>query len=121
MANLSLLFTATLQDAETSALVTWKWELSDPLHFQFRRPDNGERVRFVPDYRYSCSGHPWNTTVYLGRDWRKRKDAKEIEGLLLSGFFVLGDPELPPPRARRKDRVAEAKSELKVLLERMGK
>jgi len=117
MPNYSLLFAASLQDAQDSALVDWKWEISDHLHSEFRRPDNNERVRFVFDRPDGLSNLRWNTKVYLGRNWRSRADITNIETLIRERFFTIEDPDLPPPRRRRKDRLETLKSELRGFLE----
>lgn len=112
----ALLFAATLQDATDSAVTDWKWEYSDQLHFEFRRPDSGERVRFVVDQPHVMDGLRWNTTVYLGRNWNRRRDTKEIVGHLRTRFFLLGEPDLPPPRRRQKPRLEVLREELRNLL-----
>lgn len=117
MPNCSLIFARTLQDAEDSALIDWKWERSDELHSEFRRPDSNERARFVPDGPQSLQNLRWNTKVYLGRDWNKRNDVAHIGTLISEGFFVETDPELPPPRIRvRRD---DALSEIRRTLARL--
>lgn len=102
MPNYSLIFAHTLQDAHDSALLDWHWNHVDELHSEFRRPDTGERARFVQDLPHTLQGLRWNTRVYLGRNWKKRSDASQIMGYLDSGFFLGVDPELPPPRPRSK-------------------
>jgi|HubBroStandDraft_3_1064219.scaffolds.fasta_scaffold00924_9 hypothetical protein len=116
MPNFSLLFAGSLQDAEDSALADWRWEIFDHLHFEFRRPDSGERVRFVQDRRDTLDNLRWNTRIYLGRNWKRRQDAMIVENLVLERFFVLGDPTLPPPRKRRTDRLEVLKTELRGFL-----
>lgn len=109
MPNYSLLFARTLQDATDSALIDWQWETYNELRNQFRRPDNGEMVRWVSDVPSGLNDLRYNTRVYLGRNWDKRRDTDQIRTLCIpatpeaqgSGFFVVCDPELPPPRSRR--------------------
>lgn len=100
MTYYALLFARTLDDADNSAMLDWHWERSGELRPEWRRPDTGERVRWVPDSAGSISGLRWNTRTYLGRDWQRRNDAPQIQHMLDGGFFVVGDPELPPPRRR---------------------
>lgn len=101
--NYSLLFARTLQDADDSALLDWKWDkVGDLGHDEYRRPDNGERVRFAPDNIHSLQNLRWATRVYLGRDWLKRNDSHQIKAFIGDGFFKEVDPELPPPRVRAK-------------------
>lgn len=124
MPNYSLLFARTLQHATDSALVDWQWEPYNELRNQFRRPDNGEMVRWVPDVPSALGGLRFNTRIYLGREWRARRDSGRIMSLSRpvtpeeqgSGFFVVCDPQLPPPRPR-KSRDEERLSELKRLLD----
>lgn len=109
MPNYSLLFARTLQDATDSALIDWQWQPYNELRNQFCRPDNGEMVRWVPDVPSALDGLRFNTRIYLGRDWDKRRDADRVRTLSIpatpeeqgSGFFVVCDPQLPPPRPRR--------------------
>ncbi len=111
-----LLIAGTLQDAHDSA-AAWGWHTGDPLHFEFIRPDTGERVRFahVGSYYPVHTG----TKVYLGFNLNRRPDIKAITQLLLSGLWKLGDEKLPPVRARRKDRIEGLRSELRDMLERL--
>lgn len=113
MPNFSLLFAADLQDAEDAARL-WRWEQSDPLHFEFRRPDNMERVRFVQVGR--LQNFRWRTKVYLSPNAQRRRDISAIVDLIMDRFFELGDPHLPPPRERRGRREERLKSELRELL-----
>ncbi len=104
MPNFSLIFARDLQFADDSALLDWHWERYDELHSEFRRPDNNERARFVPDGPQSLQNLRWNTKVYLGRGWERRADAHSIRRLIGDGFFVETDPNLPPPRRRTMSR-----------------
>lgn len=114
MPNYSLLVARTLQDAENSATIDWKWEYHDQLHFAFRRPDNGEIVRFVADRSgETLRGLRWNTKLYLGYQWQARRDANIIRDLLREGFFTEEDPQLARPRQRRKDRGEQLLGELR--------
>lgn len=121
MPNYSLLFARTLQDADNSALIDWKWDkIGDLGHDEYRRPDTGERVRFVLDnHGRSLQGLRWNTRIYLGYDWQKRTDAEHIRLLVSEGFFNEVDPELPPPRMRTKR--DDALTEIKRSLDRLEK
>lgn len=122
MPNYSLIFARSLQHADDSAIIDWHWQRSDELHSEYRRPDTGERARFVPDLPGTLQGLRFNTRVYLGRDWGKRNDAVQIRELTTpatpecggSGFFVVMDPELPPPRirTRRDDALSEVRKTL---------
>lgn len=124
MPNFSLLFAHTPEIADHSCR-TWQWDkVGDLGHHEYRRPDTGERVRFVLDSDgHGLNGLRWNTRVYLSGgldagDWRRRRDASHIMGMLDAGFFVEADPVLPPPRSRRsKD--ADALSEIKRNLARL--
>lgn len=123
--TVALLFARTQQDADDSALIDWKWYKTDELHTEYRRPDNNERVRFVPDGPDSLQNLRWNTKVYLGRDWYKRADAYKVRELTLpvkdggAGFFELCDPQLPPPRRKRNNDVTL--DQLRRTLERLGR
>ena len=118
MPNYSLLVARTLQDAENSAIVDWKWEYHDHLHFAFRRPDNGEIIRFVADRGgETLRGLRWNTRIYFGYQWQARRDAAIIRSLIDQGFFTEEDPTLPPPRQRRKDRAEALLGELRKFME----
>lgn len=114
MPNYSLIFARSLQHAHSSAIEDWQWQFVDELHSEYRRPDTGERARFVPDLPHTLQGLRWNTRVYLGRDWRKRSDASQIMGHVDSGFFKAEDPELPPPRprTRRDDTLSDVRRTL---------
>lgn len=102
MPNYSLIFARTLQHATDSALLDWQWQGVDELRNQFRRPDNGEHVRWVPDVPPALNDLRWLTRVYLGRDWEKRTDATKVVDLIEVGFFKLVEPDLPEPRDRRR-------------------
>lgn len=117
--NYSLLFARTLDHAVSSA-AGWKWDGSNELRNEFRRPDTGERARFVPDVPSALNDLRWNTRVYLGGDWEKRRDAERLVDLIESGFFKLVDPELPPPRPRApRDRTLnDIRKQLEALSER---
>ncbi len=117
MPNHALLFARTLQDADNSALVDWKWDRTGELRPEWRRPDTGERVRFVPDSPGTLQGLRWNTRIYLGYGVKARADAELIRAYVLSGFFKLCDPELPPPR--RRPRRDEALDEVRKQLARL--
>jgi len=114
MPNYALLFAHTLQDADNSALVDWKWERTGDLRPEWRRPDTGERIRWVPDSPGTLQGLRWNTRVYLGHNVKRRNDAEVIRTYVMSGFFQLCDPELPPPRKRlrRDDALDEVRKQL---------
>lgn len=118
MPNYSLLFARTAQDADDSASLDWKWDkVGDLGHHEYRRPDTGERVRYVEDGPQSLQNLRWNTRVYCGRNWNRRADAARIKSMLRDGFFSVQDPELPPPRPRaRKD---ETLSEMRRMLARL--
>lgn len=111
MPNYSLIFARTFDHAYASAVVDWKWEPHNELRNQFRRPDNGEMARWVPDVPSALNDLRFNTRVYLGREWEARRDAERVRVLCIpatpetqgSGFFVVCDPELPPPRPRRRN------------------
>lgn len=120
MPNLSLLFARTLQDADDSAWIDWKWDrMPGDLYHEWRRPDNYERVRFVPNMMNATNGLRWHTKVYLGRNWMARVDHTQVQLLIDTQFFDVGDPELPPPRKRR-DAVSNAEvGEIRKLLHRM--
>lgn len=120
MPNFSLLFAPTVSVADHVALFDWKWDkVGDLGHHEYRRPDTGEHVRFVQDSDgHGLNGLRWNTCVYLADGWRRRSDASHVMGMLDSGFFVEGDPVLPPPRPRR-NRDAETLSELKRTITRL--
>lgn len=114
MPNYSLLFSYDAVTAENFACIDWKWDKVGSLgRDEYRRPDTGERIRFVQDSDgHGLNGLRWNTRVYLANDWRRRHDASHIMGMLDSGFFVEADPILPPPRSKRsKD--ADVLSEIK--------
>lgn len=120
MPNFSLLFAHTLAEADHHAVSEWKWDkVGDLGHDEYRRPDTGERTRFVNDSDgRGLNGLRWLTRVYLAKGWRNRTDASHVMGMLDSGFFVEADPILPPPRSRRsKD--ADALSEIKRNLARL--
>lgn len=102
MPNYSLIFARTLQHATDSALLDWDWQGVDELRNQFRRPDNGEHARWVPDVPSALNDLRWLTRVYLGRDWEKRTDAAKVVDLIETGFFKLVEPDLPEPRDRRR-------------------
>jgi hypothetical protein len=102
MPNYSLIFAPSLQAADDAAVNDWRWERYNEMRDEYRRPDTGERARFVKDGPQSLQNLRWSTRVYLVDGWRKRTDASSIMGLLDSGFFVETDPELPPPRPRKK-------------------
>jgi len=121
MPNYSLLFARTPQDADDSACVDWKWEKVGELHQEFRRPDNGERIRYVMDKRgQTLQGLRWNTRVYLGKDWYKRTDAIHISANLVSGFFVMVDPVLIPRGRRKRTRDERIVDAIKQLAELKG-
>lgn len=101
MPNYSLIFARTLQHATDSAVIDWQWEPSNELRNEFRRPDTGEKARWVPDVPSALYGLRWLTVVYLGREWEKRRDSEAIRLGMESGFFKQQDPQLPPPRPRR--------------------
>lgn len=109
MADVALLFARTLDDADASAVIDWKWDRSGELRNEYRRPDTGERARYVQDGPDSLQNLRWNTRVYLGRGWEQRSDAVAITASLNVKFFKEIDPELPPPRARvtRDDKLGE--------------
>lgn len=111
-----LLIAGTLQDAHDSA-EAWGWQTGDPLHFEFIRPDTGERVRFA----HVGSFYPVHTgtKVYLGNNASRRPDIAIVTQLIEQRLWKLGDETLPPPRRRRKDRVESLRSELKDMLERL--
>lgn len=121
MPNYSLIFARTLEDATNSATIDWHWEPSNELRNEFRRPDTGERARWVPDVPSALYGLRWNTVIYLGRDWGKRRDADRIQVALESGFFKEQDPQLPPsrPRRSRQQRLDDRLSELRVELAKL--
>lgn len=100
--TVALLFARTLDLADHDAVHNWHWQRTDELRSEYRRPDSGERVRYVPDIPGTLSGHGWGTTAYLGSDWAKRRDAAQIKQALDCGLFITGDPELPPPRPRTR-------------------
>lgn len=114
MPNFSLIFARSLDQADFTAVITWHWQRSDELHSEYRRPDTGERARFVPDLPGTLQGLRWNTRIYLVDGWRARSDASQIMGYLGSGFFREEDPELPPPRIRvkRDDALTEVRKTL---------
>ena len=116
MPNFSLLFAADLQDADDAAR-KWKWEQSDPLHFEYRRPDNLERVRFVQPGQ--LQNFRWRTKVYLTPSASRRIDISTIVTLVMDRFFELGDPHLPPPRPARRNRRDAIKSELREMLNKL--
>lgn len=116
MPNYSLLFARTLQDADDSAIIDWGWQAVGELRNEYRRPDTGERARFVTDRHEATLGLRWNTRVYFGRNWEKRVDAERLVDMVETGFFVFVDPTMPPPRAPRKRREELLMSELKTLL-----
>lgn len=114
MVNFSLILAASASDAELAAIQAWKWEATSELRCEFRRPDTGERVRYVYDGPQSLQNLRWNTRVYLVDGWRKRQDASSVMGMIDAGFFTVEDPELPPPRpkARRDDILSELRKRL---------
>lgn len=114
MPNYSLIFARSLQHADDCAVAVWHWQRSDELHSEYRRPDTGERARYVQDLPGTLQGLRWNTRVYLADGWRQRSDASQIMGYLDSGFFKEEDPELPPPRirTRRDDALSEVRKTL---------
>lgn len=119
MPNYSLLFASSLQ-AATDAALGWGWEPSDQFHFEFRRPHNNERVRFVPDFREALVGLRWNTRVYLVTGWQNRRDAEKIRVFIVERFFaVVEDPETPEPRRRKRDRMEVLRTELTKLMKDM--
>lgn len=122
MPNFSLLFARSPAEAEASACDEWKWDkVGDLGHDEYRRPDTGERVRFVPDRNgETLQGLRWNTRVYLADAWRHRSDASQIMGMLDSGFFKEADPVLPPPRSKR-DKASDALGEIRRNLARLEK
>lgn len=121
MPNYSLIFARTLEDATDSAMIDWQWEPSNELRNEFRRPDTGEKARWVPDVPSALDSLRWLTVIYLGRQWEKRRDVDRIRAALESGFFKQQDPQLPPPRPRRSrqqkldDRLSELRQELSKL------
>lgn len=118
MPNYSLLFAFSAQSAIDAAVTGWRWDYIGELHQEFRRPDTMERIRFVvDDGGRTLQGLRWLTKVYLVPDWVKRRDASCIMGLLDAGLFKLSDPELPPPRPRRKR--DEALTEVRQILARL--
>lgn len=120
MPNYSLLFARSPFDAELCATNDWGWERADELHSEFRRPDSGERVRYVQDLPGTLQGFRWDTRVYLGFEWYRRSDATKVVDLIASGFFRKCDPQLPPPRPRR-NRDADVLSEVRRTLTRLEK
>lgn len=114
--TVSLLIARSLVHAIVSATVDWKWQVVEGLRTEFTRPDNyRETIRFLPDGQ--LSNLAWGTKVYLGSEWTRRNDYDTLRGLLVQGFFIEGDPQLPPPRPRKRDAMSELKSSLKRLQE----
>ncbi len=103
MPNYSLLLAHTLEAADFEA-AKWGWDkVGDLGRHEWRRSDTGEHIRFVHDSDgHGLNGLRWNTKVYLASDWRRRQDASHVMGMLDSAFLIESDPQLPPPRARRK-------------------
>lgn len=112
----AFLFAATHQDADDSAVADWKWERHNAIRTEFLRPDSRQVVRFVPDMDGTMTGFAWNTRVYLGRNWERRRDKALIQGFIDSGFFKVEDPELPALRPPRRNRLERLTSELRSLL-----
>lgn len=93
----SLLFAISIYEANL-AVQKWRWEFFNELRCEYRRPDNLERVRFVPD---SANGDVlknlrWGTRVYLVDGWDGRHDHCLVTGLIDLGFFQVIDPVLEP-------------------------
>lgn len=117
----SLLLTPTYQTALITAF-KWGWQDWGELRMEFRRPDNGEKVRFAPDTGgASLRGLRSGTIVYLVQsgpghavprsfDWHARTDAALIRDFLACGHFIEGDPLLSElPRTPKKDISSEAR------------
>lgn len=119
MAALSFIFAGSQHDAVLSAVEDWKWEEANTLLPEFIRPDTRERVRWVPDMEGTNGNFRWTTTVYLGRNWERRRDRLLIRDMMAAGLFREGDPKLPPPKPPRRNRLERMTSELRTMLSQM--
>lgn len=118
MPDVALLIDLNLTVADHTATNEWKWQPVTSFHREYERPDTRERIRTVPD-GFEFRGLRWGTRVYLGAKWQQRADVEHVRHLIDSGFFQPGDPELPPPRPRRKRATRAEISELKSMLQRL--
>lgn len=98
MSGYSIIIAGSMQHAINSAVTDWHWEQTGNPDFrlEFRRPDNGERVRWAGEHM-GLRGLPWNTTLYQGHGWEQRRDRREVEEMLRIGYLRLGEPELHVP------------------------
>lgn len=103
----ALLIARNSHVADGNAFVDWKWWPSNELRHEYRRPDTNEIVRFLPDLPGTTNGLAWGTTVYLGSDANMRNDWPHVSAAISAGQFVQGDPQLPPPRLRKKKEVRQ--------------